>query len=56
MVTASDILKARILIVDDLEANVTLLEEMLRGASYESVASTRDPHEVCALHLRNRYD
>jgi len=56
MLTASDILRARILIVDDLEANVRLLERMLRGAGYVCVASTTHPGEVCALHLKNRYD
>src|SRR5476649_1279965 len=56
MISSSDILNARILIVDDQEANVVLLEEMLRGAGYESIASTRDPHEVCELHRQNRYD
>src|ERR1039457_7724810 len=56
MVDSSDILKASILIVDDLEANVSLLEQMLRQAGYNSIASTRDPHEVCQLHLKNRYD
>jgi len=52
----SDILLGRILIVDDLEANVILLEEMLKGAGYTSVSSTRDPSRVCELHLLNRYD
>ena len=33
-----------------------LLEHMLRGAGYTSVASTTDPHEVCELHRKNRYD
>lgn len=55
MISPSDILKASILIVDDQEANVTLLEEMLSGAGYISVASTRNPHEVCELHRKNRY-
>jgi CheY-like chemotaxis protein len=55
MVTSSDILKADILIVDDQEANVSLLEEMLRGAGYLSVASTRDPRQVCELYRRRRY-
>ena len=32
MISASDILNAAILIVDDLQANVRLLEKMLRGA------------------------
>jgi signal transduction histidine kinase len=55
MISSSHILEADILIVDDQEANVCLLEEMLRGAGYLSVATTRDPHEVCELHRRNRY-
>jgi PAS domain S-box-containing protein len=56
IVAESDILAAAILIVDDQEANVSLLEQMLREAGYSRVASTMDPHEVCALHRRNRYD
>lgn len=56
MVSASDILNASILIVDDQESNVSLLEEMLREAGYARVASTMNPHEVCALHRKNRYD
>src|SRR6185295_1319688 len=55
MIRTSDILKAGILIVDDQEANVSLLEQMLHGAGYVSVSSTRNPHEVCKLHLKNRY-
>jgi adenylate cyclase len=55
MITASDILKAGILIVDDQPANVTLLEQMLRGAGYVSIASTSDPREVCERHRQNRY-
>ncbi len=56
MIDASGILNAKVLIVDDLEANVRLLEKMLRDAGYGSVASTMDSREVCGLHLRNRYD
>ena len=52
----SDILAASILIVDDQDANVSLLEEMLRGAGYRGVTSTTDSREVCALHRKNRYD
>jgi signal transduction histidine kinase len=55
MIHPSDILKAGILIVDDQEANVSLLEQMLAGAGYTSVTSTRDPREVCELHRKNRY-
>src|SRR6202165_2696953 len=56
MVSAPDILNASILIVDDQEANVSLLEQMLREAGYAHVASTTNPQEVCALHRKNRYD
>ncbi len=55
MVNAADILNARILIVDDLKANVRLLEGMLRGAGYASVESTTESGEVCGLHRKNRY-
>src|ERR1700730_8672855 len=55
MICSSDILKAGILIVDDQEANVSLLEQMLRGAGYVSVTSTRNPREVCELYHKNRY-
>jgi len=52
----SAILAARILIVDDQEANVALLEELLAEAGYSGVSSTRNPREVCALHRRCDYD
>jgi PAS domain S-box-containing protein len=56
MVSNADILNASILIVDDQEANVQLLEQMLREAGYRCITSTMDPHTVCALHRKNRYD
>jgi len=56
VISASDILNAKVLIVDDQQSNVQLLEEMLRGAGYARVASTMNPEEVCALHRKNRYD
>jgi len=56
MITPNDILSARILIVDDMQANVALLEGMLRVAGYTSVHSTTDPSEVCGLHRKNSYD
>ena len=55
-ITDSDILHARILIVDDQAANVALLEQMLHDAGYDRVTSTMNPLEVCALHRRNHYD
>jgi len=56
MINASDILNAKVLIVDDQESNVLLLQEMLREAGYTCVASTMDPHAVLELHRSNRYD
>jgi adenylate cyclase len=56
MISPSDILRGKILIVDDQKANVALLEQMLRGAGYSSIESTRDPTRVCELHLVHRYD
>src|ERR1035441_4868230 len=56
MISSSDILNSKVLIVDDQEANVRLLERILRGAGYASVASTMDPRGVCELHRQNRYD
>ena len=55
-VSDADILNASILIVDDLEANVQLLERMLKNAGYGCVTSTRNPHTVCDLHRANHYD
>jgi diguanylate cyclase (GGDEF)-like protein len=55
MVSPADILNARILVVDDLPANVCLLEGMLRVAGYTSVESTTNPSAVCELHRQNRY-
>jgi PAS domain S-box-containing protein len=51
-----DILGARILIVDDQEANVQLLEQLLGNAGYTCIASTMNPQEVCGLHRKNSYD
>lgn len=56
MINVADILNAKILIVDDLEANVRLLHKMLSSAGYTDVSSTMDPHEVCDLHRKNHYD
>jgi PAS domain S-box-containing protein len=56
MVTSTDTFNASILIVDDQEANVQLLEQVLREAGYLCVTSTVNPQEVCALHQKNGYD
>ena len=56
MLDPSDVLTGKVLIVDDQPSSVRLLERMLHGAGYASVASTLDPHKVRELHRRNRYD
>jgi adenylate cyclase len=53
---SDEVLKAKILIVDDMPANVVLLERMLGGAGYSGVTSTLDPFTVCDLHAKNHYD
>jgi CheY-like chemotaxis protein len=56
MIGSTDILNAPILVVDDREANVRLLEQILSEAGYTRVTTTTNSLEVCALHLKNRYD
>jgi PAS domain S-box-containing protein len=56
MIMESELSNASILIVDDQEANISLLEQMLHGAGYNRVTSVMIPQEVCALHRKNRYD
>jgi adenylate cyclase len=56
VIDPAEILQAKILIVDDLAANVLLLEQMLRNAGYLAVTSTSDPRAVRELHRQNRYD
>ncbi len=54
--TPTDILHGKILIVDDLDANIQLLERILREAGYVHITSTKNPVEVGELHRKNRYD
>jgi len=56
MVSQTDILNAKILVVDDKPANVLLIEGMLRLAGYTAVHSTTDPQAVCKMHSVNGYD
>jgi len=56
MISEQEILNASILIVDDKEANVFLLTQMLSSAGYQCITSTMDPYAVCALHRDNHYD
>ena len=56
IVSPADILNASMLIVDDQDANVKLLDELLLGEGYANVSSTMNPREVCELHRKNHYD
>jgi CheY-like chemotaxis protein len=56
MLEAAEILNATILIVDDQEANVMLLEQMLRNEGYSNITTTQFPREVHALHQEHRFD
>ena len=56
MITASDILGARILIVDDQHANVRMLQRLLSDVGYSQVTATMLPAEVCALHRQSDFD
>ncbi|MBT9569157.1 MAG: response regulator [Thiobacillus sp.] len=56
MISDHDISNASILIVDDQDANVRLLEELLDEAGYRHVTSTMDPQAACTLHQAHPYD
>ena len=56
MVSSSDILSAKILVVDDQDLNVRVLQRTLEGAGYVSITSTMDPHAVRELHREHRFD
>ena len=56
MIHASEILSARILIVDDQDANVRMLERLLGEVGYSHVTACTNPFDVCALHRKNDYD
>ena len=53
---STDILAAKILIVDDQAVNVQLLAQLLGEAGYTQVTSTMNPQQVVALHRKNNYD
>lgn len=56
MLTDTDLLNARILIVDDQAAHVQLLERLLQDDGYLSVSATTDPQQVSILHREQPYD
>jgi PAS domain S-box-containing protein len=56
IIAEHEILGASVLIVDDQEANVALLEQLLADAGYTNVHSTMNSRDVCAMHRHNSYD
>jgi len=56
MIALTEVLNAKILIVDDQQSNVLLLEQMLLKEGYRNVLSTMNPVEVCALHQEHDFD
>ena len=56
MVSQSEILSAKILVVDDYEDNVRLLEHVLREAGYHHITAIVDSRQVAELHREHRYD
>jgi two-component system cell cycle response regulator len=56
MINGAEIRNASILIVDDREANVSLLEQILSEDGYTRATTTTNSLEVCELHRKNRYD
>lgn len=56
MIHASEILSARVLIVDDQDANVRMLERLLSDAGYGDITACKNAVEVCALHRKHDYD
>ncbi|MGK5069413.1 GGDEF domain-containing response regulator [Janthinobacterium sp. AD80] len=56
MPSQDEILKAKILVVDDSPDNVDLMLEILRDAGYSNVTATMRPAQVCPLHKEHCYD
>lgn len=56
MLSAEDLLDAKILVVDDSSDNVDLLLAMLEQEGYSNISSTTSPTEVVGLHRTHQYD
>lgn len=56
MLMPFEIHHAKILIVDDQAANVSLLEKILANIGYQFVVSTLDPTAVCDMHRQQHFD
>src|SRR6478672_10408408 len=56
MISAADILSARILVVDDDPDALRSLEQMLTSAGYTGATVTSDPRAVAGLHRERDFD
>jgi CheY-like chemotaxis protein len=56
MMGGGDFRNAGILIVDDREANVSLLDQILTEEGYTRITTSTNPLEVRELHRKHRYD
>ena len=56
IIDLTEILAARILIVDDLLANISLFSQLLTQTGYTNISTTQDPKKVVALHEAHCYD
>lgn len=56
MINEENLLKSKILIVDDLQSNVTLLETILRRDGFQHITSTLDPCVATELHRAQNFD
>jgi two-component system cell cycle response regulator len=56
MTSPVDILKAKILVVDDSTDNATLLARALNVFGFTNVSITNDPEKVYGLHIKNDFD
>ncbi|MBA5689795.1 EAL domain-containing protein [Rugamonas apoptosis] len=56
MIRPEDILRAKILIVDDQPVNIQLLEFLLSSSGYQAVSATGDPTVVAGWHGQHHYD
>lgn len=56
MISTADILKARILVVDDDPEAIRTLALLLNDAGYSAVSTTSDPHAVRDLHREHDFD
>jgi PAS domain S-box-containing protein len=56
MTASAALLDARILVVDDLDADARLVEAMLQGAGFRSITTINDPFAAAELHRTRGFD